>query len=315
MKNLYMGQKVKIRENGVETKSTIIGRGVRQGCCLSPTLFNIYGEWLMNEALEGMGDFKVGGRIINNIKYADDVVLMAKDEKELQRMLDRLVETGNRYGMKINADKSKVMMISINEEPLRCVIENRILDNVSQFRYLGSMITRDAQCTKEIRERIAMAKIAFNKKRNILTGKLNLQLRKNLMKCYIWSVALYGAETWTIRKKEKKYLESFEMWCWRRMEKIRWTDRITNEEVLRRVEEKRNILETIRIRKANWMGHIMRRRGLLLDVIEGKVEGKRRLGRRRIEILDDIKKKRNYGELKDAAENRKSWKMEFYMGV
>jgi hypothetical protein len=75
-----------------------------------------------------------------------------------------------------------------------------------------------------------MAKAAFNKK-NLFTSKLDLNLRKKLVKCYIWNIALYGAETWTLRKIDQKYLESFEMWCWRRMEKISWTDRVRNEEV------------------------------------------------------------------------------------
>jgi hypothetical protein len=64
--------------------------------------------------------------------------------------------------------------------------------------------------------------------------------------CYIWSIALYGAETWTLRKVDQKYLESFEMWCWRRTEMISWTDRVRNEEVLHRVKEDRNILQTIK---------------------------------------------------------------------
>jgi hypothetical protein len=65
-----------------------------------------------------------------------------------------------------------------------------------------------------------MAKAAFNKKKTLFTSKLDLELRKKLVKCYIWSIALYGAETWTLRKLDRKYLESFEMWCWRRMERI-----------------------------------------------------------------------------------------------
>ena len=77
-----------------------------------------------------------------------------------------------------------------------------------------------------------MAKAAFSKKTTLFTSKLDLNLRKKLMKCYIWSMALYGAETWTLRVADQKYLESFEMWCWRRMEKISWTDHVRNEEVL-----------------------------------------------------------------------------------
>ena len=100
-----------------------------------------------------------------------------------------------------------------------------------------------------------------------------LNLRKKLVKCYIWSVALYGAETWTLRAADKEHLESFEMWCWRRMEKISWTDHVRNEEVLLRVNEQRNILHEIRKRKANWIDHILRRNCLLKQVIEGKIKG------------------------------------------
>ena len=88
-----------------------------------------------------------------------------------------------------------------------------------------------------------MAKAAFNKKKTLFTSKLDLNLRKKLVKCYIWS--FYGAETWTLRTADQKYLESFEMWCWRRMEKISWTDHVRNEEVLLGVSEQRNILHEI----------------------------------------------------------------------
>jgi hypothetical protein len=114
-----------------------------------------------------------------------------------------------------------------------------------------------------------MAKAALNKK-TLFTRKLDLNLWKKLVKCYIWSIALYGAETWT-RRKDQKYLESFEIWCWRRME-ISWTDHVRNEEVLHRVKEERNILHRIKTRKANWIGHILRRNCLLKHVIEGKLE-------------------------------------------
>jgi len=74
-----------------------------------------------------------------------------------------------------------------------------------------------------------MAKAAFNKKRTLFTRTLDLELRKKRVKCYIWSIALYGAETWTLRAVDQKHLESFEMWCWRRMEKIIWTDHVRND--------------------------------------------------------------------------------------
>jgi hypothetical protein len=98
---------------------------------------------------------------------------------------------------------------------------------------------------------IAMAKSAFIKKRAIFTSTLDVKLRKKLAKRYIWNMALYGAETWALRAVDHKHLESFEMWCWRRMEKISWTEIVRNEEVLLRVKEQRNILHGTSKRKAN----------------------------------------------------------------
>jgi hypothetical protein len=124
------------------------------------------------------------------------------------------------------------------------MIDQKQLENVESFIYLGSMLTNDGRCACEIKSSIAMAKVVFNKKRDLLTSKMYLELRKKLVKCYIWSIALYSSETWTLR-------ESFEMWCWRRMEKISWTDHVRNEEVLFRVKEQRNVLHEISKRKAN----------------------------------------------------------------
>ena len=96
-----------------------------------------------------------------------------------------------------------------------------------------------------------MGKAAFNKNRTLFTSTFDLELRKKLVKCYVWSIALYGAEALTLRAVDQKHLESLEMWSWRRMEKISWTDHVRNEEVLLRVKEQRNILHEIRKRKAN----------------------------------------------------------------
>jgi hypothetical protein len=127
---------------------------------------------------------------------------------------------------------------------------------------------------------------------------LDLKLRKKLVKCYIWSIALYGAETWTLRAAEQKHLESSEKWCWRRMEKISWTDHVRNEEVLLRVKEQRNILHEISKRKAKWIGYILRRNCLLQRVIGGKIKGgikvTGRRGRRRRKLQDDTKERRGY---------------------
>jgi hypothetical protein len=171
------------------------------------------------------------------------------------------------------------------------------------------------QCTCEIKCRIATAKAAFGKKRALFTSTLDLELRKKLVKCYIWSIALYGDETWTLRAVDQKYLESSEMWCWRRMEKISCTNHVRNEEVLLRAKEQRNILHEINTRKTYWFGHILRRNCLLQRVIEGKIKGRLevtgRRGRRRRKLLDELKERRGYSHLKEEALDRTMWRARF----
>jgi hypothetical protein len=89
--------------------------------------------------------------------------------------------------------------------------DQKQLENVESFKYTGSILTNDGRCTCEIKSRIAVVKAAFNKKRALFTSTFDLKLWKKLVKCYMWSIALYGAETWTLRA-DQKHLESFEMW-------------------------------------------------------------------------------------------------------
>ena len=118
-----------------------------------------------------------------------------------------------------------------------------------------------------------------------------------------YRIALYGAETWTLRAVDQKHLESFEMWCWRRKEKISWTDHVRNKDVLLRVKEQRNILHEIRKRKANWIGHILRKNCLLQRVTDGKIKGGIGVtgirGRRRRKLLYDLNEGRGYSHLKE----------------
>jgi len=91
------------------------------------------------------------------------------------------------------------------------MVESKQPENMEYYNYLGSMITNDARCTREIKFRIAMVKAAFNNKKTQFTSQVDLNLRKKLVKCYIWSIALCGAETWILQKIDQKYLEIFEM--------------------------------------------------------------------------------------------------------
>jgi hypothetical protein len=130
-------------------------------------------------------------------------------------------------------------------------------------------------------------------------------------------MALYGAETWTLRAADQKYLKSFEMWCWR-MEKNIWIDHDRNEEVLLRGNVQRNILHETRKRKANWICHILRRNCLLKQVIERKITGEmevtRRWGRGCKKLPDVLKDRRGYSHLKEEALDRTVWKNRFGRG-
>jgi hypothetical protein len=126
-------------------------------------------------------------------------------------------------------------------------------------------------------------------------------------------MALYGAETWDTSGSRSKIPESFEMWWWRRMEKISWTDHVRNE-VLLRVKEQRNIRHELRKRKANQTGHILRRNCLLKQVIEGEMEVTKRRGRRCKKLLDDVKNRRGYCHLKEEALDRTMWRNRFGRG-
>jgi hypothetical protein len=124
-------------------------------------------------------------------------------------MINRLSETERCYGMEMNVLKTKAMRISRNPSPEMIMIDQKQWQNVKYFSYLGSMITNDASCALEIKCRFAITKAAFKKEKKLSIRKLDLRLRKKLVKCYIWSTALYIAETWTLRRVDQKYLKSF----------------------------------------------------------------------------------------------------------
>jgi len=138
------------------------------------------------------------------------------------------------------------------------------------------------------------------------------------VKCYIWSIVLYGAETWTLCAVDQKHLENYELWCWRRMEKISWTNHARNEEVLLTGKEQRNFLHEISKWKANWIGHILCRNCLLQQVIEGKIKGRIEVtggwGRRCRNLLDDLKERRGYSNLKVEALDCTTWRARFGRG-
>ena len=213
------------------------------------------------------------------------------------------------YDMKINIKKTKVMRVSrAGGGALRIMIGGQQVEQVKHFMYLGTWTSENGSCEREIRARIGMGKEAFRRHKALLTTKLSRIVKKRIIKTVVWTVALYGAECWTLKKADVSKLNAFEMWLWRRMERISWTEKKTNEEVLRSIGEKRNLVETIIRRKKNWMGHIMRGGGVMKTVVEGRMEGKRPRGRKRKGMLDELLEEHTYNEIKRMAEDREKWK-------
>jgi Reverse transcriptase (RNA-dependent DNA polymerase) len=308
--NLYMGQIAVVRTDDGETEPIMVGRGTRQGCPLSPVLFNIYDEAMAREAFDNIKEgVKIGGKLIKEVRFADDKGVLASTEKGLQRLITSLDKVATNYGMKISIKKTKVMLISRRgTEELNIMLNDNKLEQVTHFKYLGGEIVQDGRSSTEIKKRIAMGKDAFNKRKVLLTKSLDLQLKKRIVKSTIWSVVLYACETWTLTKQDIKRIEAFEMWIWRRIQKISWTDRVTNEEVLRRVNEKRCIIEQIMKRQRNWIGHVLRGNSLLRETIEGRIKGKCLRGRPRQKMLDNILNGHTYANIKKIAQDRLRWK-------
>ena len=150
------------------------------------------------------------------------------------------------------------MFIARKPKKIDIRFEDGSVEQVSSFKYLGCNFSSNMNCCQEVKQRIAMPKEAFNRKRSIFCGLLEKELRKRLVKGFVWSAALYGAEILTLRRNKQKRLEAFEMWIWRRMERVKWTDKIKNAVVLERVGQGRIMLELIKKRKINWLGHWLR---------------------------------------------------------
>lgn len=321
IQNLYWQQKADVRTNGYTTDDVEIRRGVRQGCILSPLLFNLYSEAVFDEAMEdGDAGIKVNGTRINNIRYADDSVLLADSLEDLQKMMNHLNRASIKYGLKINTAKTKFMVVSRRKTPYenaRLIIDGTPLERVTKYKYLGSWLDDDWDNDREIRCRIEIARNHFFKFKSVLTSRdLSLRLRMRYARCYVWSVLLYllyGVETWTLNTKTINKLEAFEMWTYRRILKVPWTERVSNEEILSRMSKDREMLYTIKRRKVDYFGHLMRnpKYQLLQLIIEGKIEGKRGVGRKQMPWLRNIREwtgLRGIGDLLHVAADREAYK-------
>ena len=145
-----------------------------------------------------MEGIKIGGIIINNLRYADDTAIIVETEDQLQKIMDIVTTEGNKTGLEINQKKPFTQVISKKKEITKCSIkvDGAIIKQLDSFIYLGSLITSNGKSDKEIARRIGIAKAAFKSMASILTSKgTSMQARLRTLKCYVWSTLLYGCET------------------------------------------------------------------------------------------------------------------------
>ena len=289
---LYWTQKTKIRHKNLISDPVKIEKGVRQGCVLSPCLFNLYTEHIFRE-LEQIPGLNVGGRIINNLRYADDTVLLATNERDLQKLVDKTKTISQEFGLKINAQKTKVMVFSRSHPKPQALItiDGRSVEQVQTFIYLGQMISDDGRSIKEVKRRIGIAKNTFNKMRSILTSmQISTATKVRLAKCYVWSTFLYACETWTITKEIARRIDALEMWIYRRILRISWTRKKSNVLVLIDAGQRtRKLLAEVKKRQLKYYGHIRRHESIQRLILEGKIAGKKARGKPRKSWMENVK--------------------------
>lgn len=292
--NLYWNQSARIKIGKSCTENIEIRKGVRQGCILSPLLFNIYSEQIFKKALEEEdGGIKMNGEVINNIRYADDTVVLANSLDELRYLMERVQRISEENGLSLNIDKTKWMLVSKTQQPPRqLTLNNQLIHQVDSYVYLGTLASSKWEQATEIRSRIEKARATFNSMKNLFTNSsISLPLKIRLIKCYVFPVLLYGAEAWTLTEALMKRLEAFEMWVYRRILRISYTEHITNIEVLRRMGKEKEISLTVKKRKLEYLGHLMRhdKYRLLQLIVQGKIDSKRGPGRRRHSWLHNLR--------------------------
>ena len=232
LRNLYAGQEATVRTGHGTTDWFQIGKGVCQGCILSPCLFNLYAEYLMRRARldEAQAGIKIAGRNINNLRYADDTTLMAESEEELKSLLMKVKEESQKVGLKLNIQKTKIMAFG----PMTSwEIDGETVETVSDFIFLGSKITSDGDCSHEIKRRLLLGRKVKTNLDSILKSRdITLPTKIRLVKAMVFPVVMYGCESWTVKKTERRRINAFELWCWRRLLRVPWTARRANQSIL-----------------------------------------------------------------------------------
>ena len=199
LRNLYAGQEATFRTGHRPTDCFQIGKGVHQGCILSPCLFNLYAEYITRNARleEAQAGIKIARRNINNLRYADDTTLMAESEEELKSLLMKVKEESEKAGLKLNIQKTKIMASSS--------ITSWQIDGetVADFIFGGSKITAGGDCSHEIKRRLLLGRKVMTNLDSILKSRdITLPTKVRLVKALAFPVVMYGCESWTVKKAE-----------------------------------------------------------------------------------------------------------------
>lgn len=258
------------------------------------------------------GGISVGGRKISNLRYADDTTLFAASEQELAELFSRVEKESELVGLSINKAKTKVLVIDTPGTLTRSN-ELRGLEFVDQFIYLGSLLNSEGDSGKEIARRIQMSKAAMTKLTRIWKDRnVSRKTKVRLVQTLVFSIFFYGAESWTIKQRERAKIDAFEMWCWRRMLRIPWTARRTNISILEELGITTRLSAACFQRILKYFGHIARRNPDSLEklMVVGQVDGKRPRGRSPTRWSDLVKKLTGQPVSKaiKTAEDRITWK-------
>ena len=170
LRNLYAGQEATVRTGHGTTDRFQMGKGVRQGCILSPCLFNFYAEYIMRNAglEETQAGIKIAGRNVNNLRYADDTTLVAGSEEELKSLLMKVKEESEKVGLKLTIQKTKIMASG----PITSwEIDGETVKTVSDFIFWGSKITADGECSHEIKRHLLLGRKVMTNLDNILKNR------------------------------------------------------------------------------------------------------------------------------------------------
>ena len=219
LRNLYAGQEATVRTGHGTTDWFQIGKGVYQGCTLSPCLFNFYAEYIMRNAglEEAQAGIKISGRNSNNFRYANDTFLMAESEEKLNSLLMKVKEESENVGIKLNIQKTKMASCPIT----LWEIDGETMETVADFIFLGSKIIADGDCSHEIKGPLLLeGKVMTNLDSIFKSRDITLPTKIRLVKAMVFPVVMYGCESWTMKKADRQRIDAFELWCWRRLLRV-----------------------------------------------------------------------------------------------